>query len=143
MWKFTRNNKSQTESRFETELFEALAPSEHDVSRAAGNPFLQRRLMVAIAAEQQRRHQSAAVWSLSFGVVLRATPAMAAIALLFFGLFWFSERPTPRGAPIKAKVVRAEGNPAATSELPLMSNEDLMSIMLAGRTMEQRGEQVR
>jgi hypothetical protein len=143
MWKFAKRNKSQKTDRFEAELFDALAPSDHDVTRAAENPFLLRRLMVAIGEEQRRRNQSAAVWSVRFGVALRATPALAAIALLFFCLFWFSARSISPNAPLQDKVFRAEANSVATTELPMISNEDLMSIMLTGRAAEPRRGQIR
>jgi hypothetical protein len=137
MPKFSKFHKTPIEG----ELFAALEPSDHDVVRAAGNPFLLRRLMVAIGAEQRRRENAASNWSLSFGVALRAVPALAAVTLLFFCLFWFSNRTPPRDVPLKNKVFRAEDNPIATSELPMISNEDLMSIMLARRTPEPRGGQ--
>lgn len=143
MWKFTKFNSPRTDDGLEAELFAALEPSDHDVARAADNPFLLRRLMVGIAAEEKRRNQSSANWSLSFGVALRATPALAAIALLFIGLFLFSGRPAAPKAPLQDKVYRAESSSVATSELPMMTNEDLMSIMLTGRAAEPRKGQIR
>lgn len=143
MAKFTRSNKSGNGTPLEAELFAALEPSEHDIARAAENPFLLRRLMVTIAAEERRRNESSAIWSLSFGVALRATPALAALALLFFCLFWFSGRPVKPTAPLQDKVYRAESSSVATTELPMITNEDLMSIMLTGRAMEPRKGQIR
>lgn len=131
-------NKKRDASGFEQELFTALTPTEHEVTRAAENPFLLRRLMVGIAAEQRKQKEVAATWSLSFGVALRATPALAGIALLSLFLFWFSDRMSPRDLRIKAKVSRVEATPVAASELPMMSNEDLMSIMMGGRPTEPR-----
>jgi hypothetical protein len=133
--------KKQNEpDRFERELFAALEPTEHDVSRAADSPFLLRRLMVSIAAEEKRREQMG-VWPLGFGIVLRAIPTFAAVSLTLVCVFLFSSPRRTEDASSRERTVRAEENAALGGGLPMIMNEDLVSVMLGLRSSEPRGEQ--
>jgi len=137
----TKPNRNEPDP-LERELFAALEPSDQDVVRAAESPFLLRRLMVSIAAEEKRRQEDRGtrVWSLGFGVVLRAIPTFAAVTLTLVCVFLFSAPRRNVDLASRDRAVRADDVAAAGGGLPLIMNEDLVSVMLGLRSAEPRGE---
>lgn len=75
----------------------ASAANEAEGEDAASSPFLYARLRSRIAAERARREEGEG-WRALLGVVWRAAPAMALVAVVAFVLFWSASLSTlPRG----------------------------------------------
>ena len=80
-------------------LVRASASSDAEAEAVAASPFLYTRLRARIAAERERLEEGER-WLAMLGVVWRAVPAMALVALFAFGMFWFanpSVTPSPAG----------------------------------------------
>lgn len=126
---------------FEKEIFEAFAASEHEIISAAENPFLARRVMVAISQEE-RQHAAALVsWSLGLGVALRAVPTFAAVAIAAGCIFWYSARMSPTSGTVNNRVAHADDRVMVNGDYTLVSNDDMLSIVLGWRPADARGEQ--
>jgi hypothetical protein len=69
------------------ELVRASAASETEADDAASSPFLYARVRARIAAERER-HEAGESWLALLGVVWRAVPAMALVAVFAFAMFW-------------------------------------------------------
>jgi hypothetical protein len=68
------------------ELVRASAENREEAEKAAASPFLYARLRSRIASEQAQREEGEG-WLAMLGVVWRAIPALAAIAIFAFALF--------------------------------------------------------
>lgn len=86
----TRDNRehgtNERLDRLGRKLIRASADNEEVGEAVASSPFLYTRLRARIDAERVRREEGAR-WRAFFGVVWRAVPAMALVALLAFVLF--------------------------------------------------------
>src|SRR5919206_2578362 len=67
----------------------AYASNEAEAEAAAASPFSYARLRARIAAEAARREEGEG-WLAVLGVVWRAAPAMALVAVVAFALFLFA-----------------------------------------------------
>ena len=72
--------------RLAGEVVRASAAGEPEAAAAAASPFLYARVRAAIEEERRRREQGEG-WLALFGVVLRAAPALALVAVLALALF--------------------------------------------------------
>ena len=80
------------------EIVRASAANEDEAEAVASSPFLYARLHSRIAAERKRREEGER-WLTLLGVVRRAVPAMALVAIFAFALFWSASFGTrPQGA---------------------------------------------
>ncbi len=94
---FKRKDSQRFDERFEKigrELSRSAALSEAEAEDAASSPFLYARLRARIAAERNRREERES-WLNLLMVARRAVPAMALLAAIAFGLFWFGNGNTP------------------------------------------------
>lgn len=73
--------------RIGRKLVRASAANEAGAEAVASSPFLYARLRSRIAAERARREDGES-WLTMLGVVWRAAPAMALLAVCAFVLFW-------------------------------------------------------
>lgn len=140
MWGI-RSKSAHRPDPLEQEIFEAFAASEHEIVSAAENPFLARRVMVAISQEE-RQHAAAVVsWSLGLGVALRAVPTFAAVAIAAGCIFWYSGRMTPTSGAAGNRLAHPEDRVMVNGDYTLVSNDDMLSIVLGWRPADARGEQ--
>jgi hypothetical protein len=73
--------------RIGLEVIRASASNETEAEEVASSPFLYARLRTRIAAELERREEGER-WFALLGVVWRAVPAMALVAIFALALFW-------------------------------------------------------
>jgi hypothetical protein len=73
--------------RMGLDVLRASAANETEAQAVAASPFLYTRLRSRIAAERERREEGER-WLPMLGVVWRAVPAMAMVAVFAFVLFW-------------------------------------------------------
>ena len=71
-------------------VLRASASNEREAEEAAASPFLYGRVRARIRAERERREEGES-WFQLLGVVWRAVPAMALVAIFAFALFWSIE----------------------------------------------------
>lgn len=83
--KKSRNSDEQLD-RVGRELVRASASHETEAEASASSPFLYTRIRARIAAEQERRAEKES-WLAMLGVVWRAVPAMALIAIFALVMF--------------------------------------------------------
>ncbi|MEO7505906.1 MAG: hypothetical protein ABIZ95_01610 [Pyrinomonadaceae bacterium] len=140
MWR-TKPKKACRPDPLEAEIFEAFAASEHEVISTAENPFLARRVMVAISQEELQHGVELINWSLGLGVALRAVPTFAAVAIAAGCVFWYSARMTPTSGAVNNRVARADDRVMVNGDYTLVSNDDMLSIVLGWRPADVRGEQ--
>jgi hypothetical protein len=69
------------------EVLLASATNEDEAEAVAASPFLYARLRSRIKAERERRDEGEG-WLSLLGVVWRAVPAMAMVAVMAFVVFW-------------------------------------------------------
>ncbi len=75
-------------------VLRASASNEREAEEAAASPFLYGRVRARIRAERERREVGES-WFQLLGVVWRAVPAMALVAIFAFALFWSVSLRTP------------------------------------------------
>ena len=122
--------------RLGLEVVRASAANEKEADALAAQPFLYTRLRSRIAAERERREE-AAHWLPVLGVVWRAVPAMAMVAVFAFVLFWSTNIGTRNAGYVSAEsllgtrdagieqVVFADSQPISSDEvLATIINED-------------------
>ena len=73
--------------RFGRAVVRASASNEQEAEAAASSPFLYARLRSRIAAERERR-EAVDSWLTVLGIVWRAVPATALVAIFALALFW-------------------------------------------------------
>lgn len=73
--------------RIGREIVRASASNETEAEAAASSPFLYARLRSRIAAEREKR-ESVDSWLAVLGIVWRAVPATALVAIFALALFW-------------------------------------------------------
>ncbi|MGH9945119.1 MAG: hypothetical protein ACRD9R_22440 [Pyrinomonadaceae bacterium] len=95
--KLKKNLTDERIDRLGHALVRASAANEAEAEAAASAPFLYARVRSRIAAERERR-QEGERWLALLGIVWRAVPAMAAVAVLAFSLFLFASLGTGGGA---------------------------------------------
>jgi hypothetical protein len=83
-----KNNQGRDEQldRVGREIVRASAANAEEAERVAASPFLYARLRSRIASERAQREEGEG-WLAMLGVVWRAIPAMALIAIFAFALF--------------------------------------------------------
>jgi hypothetical protein len=122
--------------RLGLEVVRASAANEAEADALAAQPFLYARLRSRLAAERERREEGER-WLPLWGIVWRAVPAMAMVAVFAFVLFWSTNVGTrsagyvseesllgTRDAGIE-QVVFADGQPVSSDEvLATILNED-------------------
>ena len=140
MWS-SKQNKRRAPDPFEQEIFDSFAASEHEVTSAAENPFLARRVRVAISQEERQHAASLVNWSLGLQVAMRAVPGFAVIAIAMACVFWYSAGTTPKPVSIYDRPLPGDERVVASSDFPLISNDDMLSIVLGWRPADARGEQ--
>ncbi|HYO91401.1 MAG TPA: hypothetical protein VEQ40_07180 [Pyrinomonadaceae bacterium] len=83
------SNLDEELDRMGREIVRAAAANEQEAERAASSPFLYARVRTRIRAERERR-EAGESWLAWLGVVWRAAPMMALVAVFAFALFWFT-----------------------------------------------------
>jgi hypothetical protein len=73
--------------RLGREMIRASAANDAEADAAATSPFLYTRLRARINSERERR-EAGESWLAMLGVVWRAVPAMALVAIFAFAMFW-------------------------------------------------------
>lgn len=118
------------------EIVRRSATNEAEAEEVASSPFLYARLRSRISAERVRREDGES-WLAMLGVVWRAVPAMALVAVFAFVLFWSASMGTgsarsfsvdsfldARDADVE-QVVFADNQPLSSDEvLATILNED-------------------
>ncbi len=69
------------------EIVRASAMNEPEAEAASTSPFLYARVRARINSERERR-EAGESWLAMLGVVWRAVPAMALVAIFAFAMFW-------------------------------------------------------
>jgi hypothetical protein len=84
-----KNKREATAERLDRVGREILrAAASEEAEQVAASPFLYTRIRARIAAERERREEGER-WLAVLGVVWRAVPAMALVAVFAFSLFMF------------------------------------------------------
>lgn len=137
---FTNKNHRRLNERLDRigrETVRASASNEAEAETVATSPFLYARLRARIAASERERRAEGDGWLSMLGVIWRAAPAMALVAVFAFALFWSASfgAPSPgnfndeallgeRDAGIE-HVVFADRNSLSSDEvLATIMNED-------------------
>jgi len=84
------NQKSERDERLDglgRAVLRAASANEREAEEAAQSPFLYARVRTRIRLERERREEGES-WFQLLGVVWRAVPAMALVAIFAFALFW-------------------------------------------------------
>jgi len=121
------------------EIVRASAKNETEGELAAASPFLYTRLRSRIAAERGQREEREG-WLTMLGVVWRAIPAMALIAIFAVALFIsanFGTRPSgtdeafldPADAEIES-VVYADNRSLSYADNRSLSNDEVLATIL-------------
>jgi hypothetical protein len=130
-----KNNLSRDEQldRIGQEIIRASAANAEEAERAAASPFLYARLRSRIASERTQREEGEG-WLAMLGVVWRAIPAMALVAIFAFALFLsanFSALPSTGSsdeALLGANDAGIESVVFADNRMP--SSEDVLATIL-------------
>lgn len=134
------NGLDQRLDRLGQEVLRASSANEDAADALDAQPFLYTRLRSRIAAERERREEGER-WLPLLGVVWRAVPAMAMVAVCAFVLFWSTSMGTrsagslgvesllgTRDAGIE-QVVFADNQPLSSDEvLATIINEDEQGV---------------
>jgi hypothetical protein len=131
-----KKRESGFEERLERmgrEIVRAAAANETEAEAAATSPFLYTRLRARINAERVRREEGEG-WLALFGVVWRAVPMMALVAVFAFVLFWSASMGARSSGSLSVESLL--GTPDAGIEQvvfadrqPLSSDEVLATIL--------------
>lgn len=87
---FSKNKNHASDERLVrlgAEIVRASASNEGEAEAVATSPFLYTRLRARIDAERGRRDETEG-WFTIFGIIRRAVPAMALLAVVALMLFW-------------------------------------------------------
>jgi hypothetical protein len=122
------------------DVLRASAAHDDEVEAVAASPFLYTRLRSRIAAERERREEGER-WLPMLGVVWRAIPAMAMVAVFAFVLFWSTSLGTGGAGKLSVEslvgthdagieqVVFADNQPLSSDEvLATIINEDEQGV---------------
>ncbi len=126
MWRSSKNHvDNQKLDRFGEELLNALEPTGNDINAAVTSPFLYRRILVRIEAEERRMTEERSKWIALLTEARHAIPALAMIAIVAFGLVWYSlsstnQVTTPYGA---SQTIVSIG-------IPGLSSDDVISSLV-------------
>jgi hypothetical protein len=125
MWRSKHHIDNEKLDRFGEELLNALEPTDNDISAAATSPFLYRRILVRIEAEERRRSEERSKWIALLTEARHAVPALAMIAIVAFGLVWYSsslsnQASTPNGF---SQTIVSIG-------IPGLSSDDVMASLV-------------
>jgi hypothetical protein len=120
--------------RLGRETVRASALNEREAEAAASSPFLYTRLRSRIAAERVKREEGER-WLAMLGVVWRAVPAMALVAVFAIALFLSASPSTrsPRSFSVEAALLDARDagieHVVFADRQPLSSDEVLATIL--------------
>jgi hypothetical protein len=125
MWRSKHHIDYQKLDRFGEELLNALEPTDNDINVAATSPFLYRRILVRIEAEERRRSEERFKWIALLAEAKHAIPALAMIAIVAIGLVWYSPSSnnqvgTPNGASLTITGIG----------IPGLSSDDVISSLV-------------
>ena len=129
------NKKSERDERLDRlgrVVLRASAANEREAEEAAASPFLYARVRTRIRAERERREEGES-WFQLLGVVWRAVPAMAMVAIFAFALFWSVSLTTPGVASFDDALVGAQESAGIervvfADSQPLSSDDVLATI---------------
>jgi hypothetical protein len=119
--------------RIASEVVRASATNTDEAEAAASSPFHYARLSARINAERARREEGER-WFALLGVVWRAVPAMALMAVLAFSLFLSASRGTPAGGSFSDEALLGARDAGVehvvfADRKPLSSDEVLATIL--------------
>jgi len=116
-------------------IIRASADNEQAVEAASSSPFLYGRLRARINAERERREEGER-WGTLLGVLWRAVPAMAMVALLAFILFLSASPARTGGSSYTEELLLGERDAGGVERVvfagdrqPLSSDDVLATIL--------------
>jgi hypothetical protein len=119
----------------------AYASNDEEAEAAASSPFAYARLRARIDAEAARREEGEG-WLAVLGVVWRAVPAMALVAVLSFALFLFAGTATQAPQQGFSDEALLDGNNSAGVEQVVfadarsISNDDVLETIISDEGRE-------
>ena len=132
--KHTQPDAHERRNQLGQGLVRLSASNEAEAEVVSASPFLYARVRSRIAAERARR-EAGEGWLALIGVVWRAAPAMALMAVVAFALFWSARAVAPSFGGFSDEALLAAHNEAGVEYVvfsdrkPLSNDEVLASIL--------------
>ena len=126
-----KNSRSSDEylDRMGRELIRASAANSEEAEAVAASPFLYTRLRSRIKQEREQR-EAGESWVTMLGVIWRAIPAMAMVALLAVVLFLSAGSGTQRSVVMLPDARDAEFESVVFSETRSLSSDEVLATIL-------------
>jgi anti-sigma-K factor RskA len=120
--------------RLGLEVVRAAAANEAEADALEAQPFLYARLRSRIAAERERREEGER-WLPLWGIVWRAVPAMAMVAVFAFVLFWSTNVGTRSGGYVSVESLLGTRDAGIEQVVfadnqPLSSDDDVLATIM-------------
>jgi hypothetical protein len=117
----------------------AYTSNDEEAEAAAASPFAYARLRARIRAEAARREEGEG-WLAVLGVVWRAVPAMALVAVLACALFLSAGTPTPAPQGFSDEALLGGGGagaePLVFADARSISNDDVLATLISDESRE-------
>jgi anti-sigma-K factor RskA len=117
----------------------AAASNEGEAEAAASSPFLYARLRARIAAEAVRREEGEG-WLAVLGVVWRAVPAMALVAVFAFAMFLSAGTPAQPQQGFSDEALLGRNNAGVEqvvfTDARTISNDDVLATIISDENRE-------
>jgi hypothetical protein len=126
--KNSRNSDEQLD-RIGRELIRASAANSDEAETVAASPFLYARLRSRINSEREQR-EAGESWRAMLGVIWRAIPAMAMVALLAVVLFLSANSGTQRSVVMLPDTRDAEFESVVFADTRSLSSDEVLATIL-------------
>lgn len=122
-------NSDELLDRMGRELIRASAANSDEAETVAASPFLYTRLRSRINQEREQR-EAGESWVTMLGVIWRAIPAMAMVALLAVALFLYAGSGTQRPVVMLSDTRDAEFESVVFADTRSLSSDEVLATIL-------------